>query len=79
MSNHVFFSHKNGLKCKLCEKNEKNVKKRKKTQNTRIFGTFVYVTFIFIYKENEALTSSTPQYKIIPHRPLKTGYNHNIH
>ena len=67
------------LNRKLCEKNEKNVKKRKKTQNTRIFDTFVYVTYIFIYKENEALISSAPQYKIIPHRTLKTGYNHNIH
>ena len=68
------------LKLKLCEKNEKMLKNIKKNQNTRIFGTFVYVTYIiFIYKENDALISSTHQYKIIPHRPLKTGYNNNIH
>ena len=41
-------------------------------------GTFVYVTYISIYKENDALISSTPQYKVLPNRPIKTGYNHNI-
>ena len=42
-------------------------------------GTFVYETYIFIYKENDALISSTPQYTFIPNRPLITGFIHNIH
>ena len=61
MSKHVFLHIKLYFSENYVKKIIKMTKNVKMTPTYTHLGTFVYVTYIFIYKENDAFILSTPQ------------------